>query len=73
LCQRGTQSPDHRHHRAAERANFPNEVVEMALARTIGDKSEAAYRRGDLFEKRRKLMADWATSPAASTRGKLLR
>jgi hypothetical protein len=32
----------------------------MALAHTVGDKVEAAYRRGDLFEKRRQLMADWA-------------
>ena len=31
----------------------------MALAHTIGSKVEAAYRRGDLFEKRRQLMADW--------------
>ena len=45
---------------AAERTNFPREVAEMALAHTIGDKVEAAYRRGDLFEKRRDLMATWA-------------
>jgi integrase len=45
---------------AAERTNFPSEVVEMALAHTITNKVEAAYRRGDLFDKRRKLMADWA-------------
>jgi integrase len=45
---------------AAERTNFPNEVVEMALAHAITDKTEAAYRRGDLFEKRRKLMDAWA-------------
>jgi hypothetical protein len=32
----------------------------MALAHAVGDKVEAAYRRGDLFEKRRRLMADWA-------------
>jgi hypothetical protein len=32
----------------------------MALAHTIGNKAEAAYRRGDLFDKRRRLMADWA-------------
>jgi integrase len=44
---------------AAERTNFPNEVVEMALAHAIDSKTEAAYRRGDLFEKRRHLMADW--------------
>lgn len=46
---------------AAETTNFPNEVVEMALAHSIRDKSEAAYRRGDLFTKRAALMAAWAT------------
>ena len=46
---------------AAERTNFPSEVVEMALAHLVGSKVEAAYRRGDLFEKRRRLMAAWAT------------
>jgi integrase len=45
---------------ASERTNFPNEVAEMALAHTVGDKVEAAYRRGDLFEKRRRLMTAWA-------------
>ena len=41
---------------AAESTGYAREVCEMALAHTIGDKVEAAYRRGDLFEKRRKLM-----------------
>ena len=45
---------------AAERTTYPNEVAEMALAHTIGDKVEAAYRRGDLLEKRAALMRDWA-------------
>jgi integrase len=45
---------------AAERTNFPNEVLEMALAHVVGDKVEAAYRRGDLFDKRRRLMDEWA-------------
>ncbi len=45
----------------AERTSYPNEVCEMALAHTIGDKVEAAYRRGDLFDKRRQMMSDWAT------------
>ena len=45
---------------AAERTSYPNHVVEQALAHTIGDKVEAAYRRGDLFAKRRKLMDEWA-------------
>ena len=45
---------------AAERTNFPSEVAEMALAHAVGSKVEAAYRRGDLFEKRRRLMDAWA-------------
>jgi integrase len=45
---------------AAERTAYPREVVEMALAHAVENKVEAAYRRGDLFEKRRRLMADWA-------------
>jgi integrase len=44
---------------AAECTNFPNEVCEAALAHVIENKAEAAYRRGDLFDKRRKLMDDW--------------
>jgi len=55
---------------ASERTNFPSHVVELALAHTIGNAVERAYRRGDLFEKRRKLMEAWArycmTNPAAS-------
>ena len=45
---------------AAERTNYPREVAEMALAHVVGDKVEAAYRRGDLFKKRRRLMDEWA-------------
>ena len=45
---------------AAEQTSFPREVVEMALAHTIESKVEAAYRRGDLFQKRRQLMETWA-------------
>lgn len=45
---------------AAERTSFAHEVCEMALAHTISNRVEAAYRRGDLFEKRRRLMDDWA-------------
>jgi integrase len=45
---------------AAETTGYPNHVVEMALAHIIGDEVEAAYRRGDLLEKRRRLMEDWA-------------
>jgi len=46
---------------AAETTAYPAELAEMALAHAIGSKVEAAYRRGDLLEKRRRLMADWAT------------
>jgi integrase len=54
---------------AAERTNYPREVCEMALAHTIGNDVEAAYRRGDLFTKRAALMRDWAhyCSTAPST------
>jgi integrase len=45
---------------AAERTGFANHIVEMALAHAIADKTEKAYRRGDLFEKRRQLMRQWA-------------
>jgi integrase len=45
---------------ASEHTAYPQEVAEMALAHTIKNKVEAAYRRGDLFEKRRQLMEDWA-------------
>jgi integrase len=45
---------------AAERTNVSNEVVEMALAHATGNKTEAAYRRTDFFEKRRGLMDVWA-------------
>jgi integrase len=45
---------------AAETTAYPNHVVELALAHAISNGVEAAYRRGDLFEKRRRLMTDWA-------------
>lgn len=54
----------------AERTAYPAEVAEMALAHAVGDKVEAAYRRGDLFEKRARLMEDWAnfcSAPSASS------
>jgi integrase len=50
---------------AAECTDFPGEVAEMALAHVVDDKVEAAYRRGDLFDKRRKLMDAWALACAA--------
>jgi integrase len=52
---------------AAEQTAYPSEVVEMALAHTIINKVEAAYRRGDLIEKRRRLMADWSRFCATVT------
>ncbi|MDB0573090.1 tyrosine-type recombinase/integrase [Ralstonia solanacearum] len=51
---------------AAERTNFAREVAEAALAHIVGDKVEAAYRRGDLFDKRRQLMGHWGKFGAVS-------
>lgn len=45
---------------ASESTNYPRDVAEMALAHAIGNKVEAAYRRGDLFAKRTRMMEDWA-------------
>jgi integrase len=44
---------------ARDKTNHPREVIEMALAHAVKDKTEAAYRRGDALDKRRPLMADW--------------
>jgi integrase len=44
----------------AQRTSYPNHVAEMALAHTIGDKVEAAYRRGARLANRRELIDDWA-------------
>jgi integrase len=57
---------------AAECTNFTNEVCEAALAHVIENKAEAAYRRGDLFDKRRKLMDAWAIYCTASKAGKVV-
>ncbi|MBR1232591.1 site-specific integrase [Bradyrhizobium sp. AUGA SZCCT0182] len=54
----------------AEQTNYPNEMLEMALAHTVSNKVEAAYRRGDQREKRRRLMEDWAVYCGASSEGK---
>ena len=56
----------------AEQTNFPSEVREMALAHTVGDKVEAAYRRGDLFEKRRALAEAWAQFCTGHAEGNIL-
>jgi integrase len=53
----------------SERTNFPAEVRVMALAHTVSDKVEAAYRRGDLFEKRRQLAEAWAKFATAAPGG----
>ena len=56
----------------AERTNFPAAVAEMALACTVSDKTLAAYNRSDLFERRRRLMQQWArycTTPSQERRG----
>ena len=50
---------------AAQRTNHPREIAEMALAHVVEDKVEAAYRRGDPFEKRRKLTVAWGSYCAA--------
>ena len=57
---------------AAECTNFTNEVCEAALAHVIENKAEAAYRRGDLFEKRRKLMEAWAVYCGTTKAGKVV-
>jgi integrase len=60
---------------ASERTSFQNEIVEASLAHTIGGKVEQAYMRGDLFEKRRRLMQQWATyctaAPAQERQGNI--
>ena len=55
----------------AERTSFSSDLAEMALAHTVGDKTERAYRRSDLFEKRRELMDAWAAFIATSTKSGL--
>ena len=44
----------------AEATSYPHEMAELALAHAVGDKVEAAYRRGDMIERRRRMMDDWA-------------
>jgi len=46
---------------AAEATSYPPDVAEAALAHNLGNKTQVAYQRGDLFEKRRRLMDEWAT------------
>jgi hypothetical protein len=54
---------------AAEFANFPRELAEQSLAHANGDKVEAAYKRGDQLEKRRKLMEAWSRFCTAPVSG----
>jgi integrase len=56
----------------AERTNFASEVREMALAHTVSDKVEAAYRRGDLFRKRRQVMDAWARYATTTSDGNVI-
>ncbi|MDE2720478.1 hypothetical protein [Candidatus Palauibacter polyketidifaciens] len=58
---------------AAEKTDHPREVVEAALAHVVKYKVEAAYRRTDLFERRRRLMDDWSVylTRGAQRRGSL--
>lgn len=65
--------PSSFHDSAAELTGFRHDVCEMALAHTIANAAEAAYRRGDLFEKRRKLMGAWADFVCVPTVLKLYR
>lgn len=51
---------------AAEQTDYPRELAEVALAHTVGSAVENAYRRGDMFERRRRLMEDWAEWCAAA-------
>ena len=56
----------------ADQTTTPSEVREMALAHVVSDKVEAAYRRGDLFEKRRQLAQTWARFCAGLAEGNVL-
>ena len=56
----------------AERTAFPAEVAEMALAHAVADAVERAYRRGDLFDKRRQLMDAWARFCDGPTAGEVV-
>jgi integrase len=57
---------------AAERTAYPRETVEMALAHTVENRVERAYRRGDLFDKRRQLMDGWARFCEAAVSGEVV-
>lgn len=56
----------------AEETNHPSEVAEMALAHLISNKTESAYRRGDILEKRRSLLLDWEAYCSQATPNNVL-
>jgi integrase len=58
---------------AAEQSSFPADVIEVALAHTVGSKVQQAYFRSDLFEKRRRLMDDWARHCAGPQLAKVIK
>ena len=68
----GTSTPNGRRSSfrdwAAEATDHPHEVVEAALAHVVRNKVEAAYRRSDLFERRRQLMEEWEAYLAGESR-----
>lgn len=55
---------------AAERTNYPREMAEVALAHSVGNAVEQAYRRSDMVERRRNMMEDWAEYLAPHIRAK---
>jgi integrase len=55
---------------AAERTNHPREICEVALAHAVGDETERAYQRGDLLDKRRRLMEQWSAFCRSKPRSK---
>jgi integrase len=55
---------------AAERTNYRREICEVALAHTVGDETERAYQRGDLLDKRRRLMDQWSAFCRSKPRSK---
>jgi integrase len=57
---------------AGETTSFPRELAEAALAHTVGDKVERAYRRGDALERRRELMEAWASFLSPDTERRIV-
>jgi hypothetical protein len=55
----------------SDQTNYAREVAEMALAHTVSDKIETAYRRGDQFTTRKRLMGEWAKYCSLSERGQI--